>query len=168
MLHSRQAPPYPPNLTPTPSTLRPHCTASDHLEWWLPHPDALTPPDSAVPPELQGRVKAVTLQGWADSTHTTYSTGLLIYHVFCDHSKIPEVDQAPASAMLILSFVSTLVGSLLSKAICNYIYGVRAWHTFYGLPWVLHEEQIATMLKGAAKLAPRPSNRTNASPSPFR
>ena len=47
-----------------------------------------------------------------------------------------------------------LMGSLSSKAICNYIYSIRAWHTLYGLPWVLHEEQIATMLKGAAKLAP--------------
>ena len=65
VLRSRQAPPYPPNLTPTPSTLCPHCTASDRLEQWLPHPDALAPPNSAVPPELQGRVKAVTLQGWA-------------------------------------------------------------------------------------------------------
>ena len=60
----------------------------------------------------------------------------------------------PASAMLISSFVSMLMGSLSSKAICNYIYSIRAWHTLYGLPWVLHEEQIATMLKGAAKLAP--------------
>ena len=47
-----------------------------------------------------------------------------------------------------------LMGSLLSKAIRNYIYGVRAWHTLYGLPWILHKEQIATMLKGAAKLTP--------------
>ena len=83
-----------------------------------------------------------------------YSAGLLVYHVFCDHSKIPKVDRAPASAMLISSFISTLAGSLSSKAIRNYIYGVRAWHTLYGLPWVLHEEQIVTMLKGAAKLAP--------------
>ena len=109
---------------------------------------------NTVPLELQGRVKAVTLQGWADSTHTTYGAGLLVYHVFCNHSKIPKVDRVPASATLILSFVSMLVGSLSSKAIHNYIYSVRAWHTLYGLPWVLHEEQIATMLKGAAKLAP--------------
>ena len=31
---------------------------------------------------------------------------------------------------------------------------MRAWHTTYGLPWVLHEDQIATMLKGATRLAP--------------
>ena len=114
----------------------------------------LPPPNSTVSLELQGRVKAVTLQGWADSTHTMYSTGLLIYHVFCNHSEIPEVDHALTSAMLISSFISMLMGSLLSKAIRNYIYGIRAWHTLHGLPWALHEDQIVTMLKGAAKLTP--------------
>ena len=34
------------------------------------------------------------------------------------------------------------------------MYGVRAWHTLYGLAWTLHENQVATILKGAAKLAP--------------
>jgi len=36
----------------------------------------------------------------------------------------------------------------------GYIYGVHTWHTVNSLPWALHEDQISTMLKGAAKLAP--------------
>ena len=56
--------------------------------------------------------------------------------------------------MLIFTFISTLAGSLLGKVIHNYIYSMRAWHTTYGLPWTLHKEQISTMLKGVAKLAP--------------
>lgn len=77
-----------------------------------------------------------------------------MYHVFCDSREALEKDRTPAKAALVASFVSALAGSLSGKAIHNYIYGVRAWHTLYGLPWVLHEEQIATMLKGVAKLAP--------------
>ena len=99
-------------------------------------------------------MKAVTLQGWADSTRATYGAGLLVYHVFCDNREIPEGEHVPANAALISSFISALAGSLSGKAIHNYIYGVCAWHTLYGLPWVLHEEQISTMLKGATKLAP--------------
>ena len=98
--------------------------------------------------------KAVTLQGWADSTYTTYSTGLLVYYIFCNSRGILEKDHAPANLTLISAFISILAGSLSGKAIHNYIYSVRAWHTTYGLPWTLHEEQINMMLKGAAKLAP--------------
>ena len=79
-------------------------------------------------------------------------TGLLIYHVCCDSREISEKEHAPAKATLISMFISTLTGSLSSKAIHNYIYGVQAWHTLYRLPWVLHEDQVHTMLKGAAKL----------------
>ena len=99
-------------------------------------------------------MKAVTLQGWAESTRATYGAGLLVYHVFCDSREVPEREHAPARAALVASFISALAGSLLGKAIHNYVYSIWAWHTLYGLPWVLHEEQIATMLKGAAKLVP--------------
>jgi integrase len=104
--------------------------------------------------ELQERVRAVTLEGWAESTRATYGAGLLVYHIFCDSRGVPETDRAPAKAVLVSSFISALAGSLSGKAIHNYIYGVQAWHTLYSLPWVLHEDQIATMLKGIAKLAP--------------
>jgi site-specific recombinase XerD len=142
------------NLTPSPSDLRPHCAAKDRLEKWIPHPESLSCLGTPATLELQERVRAVTLQGWAESTRTTYGAGLLVFHVFCDSREVPEKDRAPANAALISAFISTLAGSLSGKAIHNYIYGVRAWHTSYGLPWVLHEDQIATMLKGATKLAP--------------
>jgi hypothetical protein len=146
--------PYPINLTLAPSVLRPHCAAKDRLEKWPPHPDSLPflgPPETL---ELQERVRAVTLEGWAESTRATYGAGLLVYHIFCDSRGVPETDRALAKAALVLSFISALAGSLSGKAIHNYICRVRAWHMLYSLPWVLHEDQIATMLKGVAKLAP--------------
>ena len=116
--------PYPINLRPTPSELRPHCAAKDCLEKWLPHPKSCPFVDSPATLKLQERVKAVTLQGWAESTRTTYGAGLLVYHVFCDSREISEKERAPAKANLISAFISTLAGSLSSKAIHNYIYGV--------------------------------------------
>ena len=142
------------NLTSSPSILCPHCAAKDQLGKWLPHPESLTLLSLPATLELQERVKAVTLQGWAESTHATYGAGLLVFHIFCDSRGILEKDRTPANAALVPSFVSALTGSLSGKAIHNYVYSVRAWHTTYGLPWVLHEDQIATMLKGAARLAP--------------
>ena len=159
--------PYSLNLTPSSSDLRPHCTAKDRLEKWLPHPDTLTTLGFLAASELQERVKAITLQGWAESTRATYGAGLLVFHVFCDNGLVPKMDHAPAKAPLLSSFVSALAGSLLGKTIHNYVYSMQAWHTLYGLPWVLHEEQMNTMLKGAAKLTPPQSNKTNENPSPY-
>ena len=144
--------PYLLNLISSSADLHPHCTAKDWLEKWLPHPDTLTALGFPAASELQERVKVVTLQGWEESTHTTYSMGLLVFHVFCDNGLVPKMDHAPAKAPLISSFVSALTGSLLGKTIHNYVYSVQAWHTLYGLPWVLHEEQMNMVLKGAANI----------------
>ncbi|KAG6329884.1 hypothetical protein ID866_9204 [Astraeus odoratus] len=51
-------------------------------------------------------------------------------------------------------FVSALAGSYVGQTIQGYVYGVHAWHTLNSLPWSLHKDQINTMLKGPAKLAP--------------
>lgn len=122
-------------------------------KWWL-HLDSTPTLGLPTTPELQERVKAVILQGWAESTQATYGAGPLVYHIFYDSREVPEWEQALARAALITSFISALAGLLLGKAIHNYIYSKWAWHTLYGLPWVLHEEQIAMMLKGITKLVP--------------
>ena len=88
--HTEIIPPYPSNLTLALSNLHPHCVAMDHLEKWLPHPDSLSILGPPVTLELQERVKAVTLQGWAESTQAIYSAGLLVYHVFCNSREVPE------------------------------------------------------------------------------
>lgn len=146
---------YPSNLTPLPSELRPLCAAKDRLAQWLPHPDVLSEHATGpIPTDLQERIKAIALLGWADSTKAVYGVGLLVYHVFCDKKTISDKDRAPASSNLISAFISCLAGAYSGSAIHNYFYGVRAWHTLYGLPWAVNENQIGIILKGAAKLAP--------------
>jgi len=147
-------PPYPANLTPCPSEFRPHCSVKDRLAQWVPHPITLQRLGTLVAPNLQDRVKSVVLQGWSKQTRASYSAGLLVYHVFRDSRNIPKQERAPASTNLISMFISVLSGLYSGKMIHGYIYGVRAWHTVNGLPWALHEDQISTMLKGAARLAP--------------
>jgi len=59
-----------------------------------------------------------------NNTHATYATGLLNFMVFCDQKDIPEGDRAPASQILIMSFVSTLATTYLGSAISNYVYRI--------------------------------------------
>ncbi|KIO08849.1 hypothetical protein M404DRAFT_133098, partial [Pisolithus tinctorius Marx 270] len=99
-------------------------------------------------------VREVTLRGWNESTRASYGAGLLVYHVFCNSRDVPEEERAPADTNLVSTFISALAGSYSGKTIQGYIYSVRTWHTLNSLPWILHEDQIAVMLKGAAKIAP--------------
>ncbi|KIN99399.1 hypothetical protein M404DRAFT_155141 [Pisolithus tinctorius Marx 270] len=142
--------PYLTNLTPRPSELHPACPAKDRLEQWQPHPSV------------------VTLRGWNESTRASYGAGLLVYHVFCDSRNIMEEEQVPADTNLISNFISSLARSYLGKTIQGYIYSMHAWHTLNGLPWILHEDQIATMLKGASKITPPSSKQNFASQSQHR
>ncbi|KAG6328696.1 hypothetical protein ID866_10394, partial [Astraeus odoratus] len=128
--------PYPVNLTPKPSALHPLCASKDWLAKWVPHHTI------------------VILQGWAENTRAAYSSGLLVYHIFCDSRDIPEMECTPTKSATISSFISALTGSYSGQTIQGYVYGIHAWNMLNGLPWSLHEDQINTMLKGVAKLAP--------------
>ena len=144
----------PSNLTPKPSDLRPHCSARDRIALWFPHPDSIMTHGPQIPAEARDKVRAVTLHAWADSTKSSYGAGLLVFHVFCDSHNIPERERAPANSALISRFISSLAGYYSGQTIQGYIYGVWAWHTLNSLPWSLHEDHIAAILKGAIKLAP--------------
>lgn len=132
--------PYLTNLTPNPSKQWPQCPAKDRLSQWPPHPNVWTLPVIPVACELQEHVKAVTLQGWAESTWASYGVVLLVYHIFCNHWGILELDRTPASPDLISTFISVLVGAYSEQLINNYIYRVHTWHTVYSLPWKLHKD----------------------------
>lgn len=79
--------------------------------------------------------------------------------VFCNKKSIPEEDRAPASHILLLSFVSTLTGAYSGSTISNYLYGVRAWHILHGVPWQVEKPEMEVMLKAAEKVTPPSSRR---------
>jgi len=77
-----------------------------------------------------------------------------MYHVFCDDHKIPEDQRAPATPILINSFIATLAEGYTGDAISNYVCGVRAWHLLHGLPWLISKKETQTLLETASKTTP--------------
>ncbi|KAL6300608.1 hypothetical protein BKA93DRAFT_819320 [Sparassis latifolia] len=78
---------------------------------------------------------------WAEGTTETYGSGLLLFHVFCDMKKISESQRAPASSVLITSFLATLA----------------AWRLLHGIFWEISDSETQLMLKGASTAAPSSS-----------
>jgi hypothetical protein len=99
-------------------------------------------------------IQDVMCLAWADSTHESYGSGLLVFHVYCDSRSIPELDRAPASSVLISAFITFAAGSYSGKTIANYVYGVRAWHILHGVKWSLDDVQIDNLLKAAENMTP--------------
>ena len=155
--------PYRKNLVPLPSPLRPHCPANQRLRLWRP----LAPRDqhaSQVSDEDLKRIQDVMAHAWELDTHVTYTSGLLNFMVFCYQKNIPEKDRAPASQLLIMSFVSALAAAYSGSAISNYIYGVRAWHLLHSVPWKISKPELEALLKAAEKLTPSSSMRKKRRP----
>jgi hypothetical protein len=118
-------------------------------------------------PEELERVFNVMSNAWAESTRESYSSGLLVYHVFCDvrgYRGIPEELRAPANQVTITSFIASLAGSYSRSAISNYVNGIRAWHVLHGLEWRLSSLETEAALKGAERLAPPSSKRKKRQP----
>ncbi|CAA7270450.1 unnamed protein product [Cyclocybe aegerita] len=120
--------------------------------------DAQGNPTNLTPANL-ARIMDILTGSWERSTLETYSSGLLIYHVYCDDKGIDEEQRALMSLVLAVSFVSMLAGAYSGSTIRNYFYGVCAWHILHGIPWEMNEPEMEALLKGAEKAAPASSKR---------
>ncbi|KAF8797795.1 hypothetical protein BYT27DRAFT_7322997 [Phlegmacium glaucopus] len=159
---------YPKALTPLTSPRRPHVLARDCLRLWL----LLAPqntldlegnPTNLGPADLD-RIQETIAGAWADATRETYSSGLLIFHIYCNKKMIAEEQRAPAIPILITSFISTLSGIYSGSAISNYVFGIRAWHLLHGIPWRMNLAEIKALLKSADKSSPASSKRKKRQP----
>lgn len=167
-LPPRRPAPYTPALTPAPSNLRPHVLAGDRIACWKPvsprsSRDELGQQTNITTSDLS-RILDVMVGGWGEGTLEVYGSGLLVFHVFCDQKQIPEEQRAPASPLLIASFISTIAGAYSGSTIANYLYGVRAWHILHGVRWQMNPAEVETLLKGAEKAAPPLSKRKKRRP----
>ncbi|XP_006454248.1 hypothetical protein AGABI2DRAFT_58700, partial [Agaricus bisporus var. bisporus H97] len=147
--------PYKPDLTPLPSSLRPHVLAKERIIKWLPASGETTT-DRVGDRE---RVRQVLKAGWDESTLNTYGSGLLVFHVFCDAKQIPESDRTPSPPDLLSSFTAALAGTYSATAISNYLAGLRAWHILNRLEWCPNEAEINVLLRAAVKTAPSTAKR---------
>lgn len=133
--------------------IRPHCPAKDRLLKW--RPLLLT---ATLPPnkDLEKRYHLTAL-AWEPSTLTSYASGLLVFHSWCDSKSLAEAERAPVSQDTIAAFITDLAGAYAGDTIANYVQGVRAWHRIYDIPWNINDLHIQTMLKGARKATPEAS-----------
>ena len=95
---------------------------------------------------------------------STYSTSLLIFHIFCDHKEINKEHRAPVHLIVFSSFISTLARTYRGSTIRNYMYGVRAWHIIHGAPWKVNNNEVEALLKAGSKLTPKESKRKEKEP----
>lgn len=95
---------------------------------------------------------------------STYGSGLLVFHVFCDSRNIREEDRAPISHNLLSIFISELAGSYSKTTIVNYISGIRAWHLLHRLKWETDEAEIEILLRACIKTAPASSKKQKHTP----
>jgi len=159
--------PYRKGLTPSSSSLHPHCLAQDRLHCWKPIKE---PAEDGAHPELSDleleRILDMMNFTWAPRTCETYGAGLLVFHVFCDQRipPVPEVLRGPASEQLLLNFLSSCASAYSGTALKNYFYGVQAWHTLHGLPWNMDDTRMSAALTAVARLAPPTSKRAKRKP----
>ena len=103
-------------------------------------------------------------QTFAPNTRNTYGTGLLVFHIFCDHKNIEEEHRAPVNSTVIASFISTLAGTYGGSTIRNYVYGIRAWHIIHGAEWKMIETEVEALLKASIKMSPKEARKKEKEP----
>ncbi|KAL6303491.1 hypothetical protein BKA93DRAFT_818002 [Sparassis latifolia] len=94
----------------------------------------------------------------------SYGAGLLVFHITCDAKHIPEEQRAPASSILMSSFVAMLAGTYSGKTIASYFYSVHIWHILHGLLWLMNKAETNILLKSADVLTPSTSKHTSRQP----
>ena len=157
--------PYQPHLTPTPSSLRPHCLAKDQLRRWIPASKPLQPASGDGPAEAEReRVKDMMVHTWEEDTRVAYGAGLLMWHCFCDKKGVPEESRAPAAQPLLSAFVAHLATAYSGRTIAGYLNGVCAWHILHGLQCALEKKEMDTMLRVADKLTRASSKKKKSQP----
>lgn len=158
-----------PQLLPLkPSALRPHCPANDRIRLWKPKDARHTLDNNGRPTNLAEddleRIREVLQETYAPNTRSTYGTGLLMFHIFCDHKGIEEEHRAPVNPTILSSFISTLAGTYGGNTIRNYVYGIRAWHIIHGAKWKVNDNEVEALFKAGNKMSPKEARRKEKEP----
>jgi hypothetical protein len=101
----------------------------------------------------QRRIQVIKFRGLARTTRKMYSSGLLLYHVFCNSRGVSEALHAPASTNLIEVFLASIIGAYSASAISNYYAAVQAWHFIHNMSWGFAEGNLSQLIKGTADIA---------------
>lgn len=96
-------------------------------------------------------------KGWAPGTLSTYGSGLLLFHVFCNEQGIDKSARCSANPTLLLAFVAACSGYYSGATIANSIHGLWVWHLLHGTKWAPSKGELDTILSEATRLAPASS-----------
>ena len=110
------------------------------------------------------RIARILEEAYAPATRSTYGTGLLIFHIFCDSKGISEEHRAPVNPVVLSGFISALAGVYGGGTMRNYVYGIKAWHTIHGARWEVNDGEVEALLTAGRKLAPSGSRRKEKAP----
>ncbi|KAG1759289.1 hypothetical protein EDD22DRAFT_826635 [Suillus occidentalis] len=158
-------------LSANPSSLRPHCRASERLFQWR---GVNSPPSSTIDNPIIRHIAELANRASLRDT-ASYGAGLRKFHIFCDVFSIPEHDRLPASFELLHSFAlwavtdpdpndpllsaengSAVTFEPVSVGVARkYLAAVRAWHIAQGWPPPLsdsHHDRINWSLRGLENL----------------
>ena len=142
--------------------------ASKRIRLWIPEGSRRSLDDKGHPTNLDKqdleKIRKVIGEAYAPQTRSTYGTGLLVFHLFCDNRDIQEEHRAPVEQTVLASFISMLVGTYGGGTIRNYVYGIRAWHIIHGIKWEVNNDKIETLLRAGHKLSPKESRRNAKKP----
>jgi hypothetical protein len=98
-------------------------------------------------------------EAYAHGTRSTYRTGLLAFHIFCDRKGISEEHRALVDPTVLASFISTLAGTYGGSTIRNYVCGIKAWHTIHGVVWRVNDREVELLLTAGKRMALQESRR---------
>lgn len=136
------------------SSLRPPVPADSRLlSWSSPFAQSqISKDERKLPSELISRSRLITFTGLAPNTKSSYAAGLLRFTQFCDRWDIPESDRMPASASLLIAFISQYAGYYGGSTFNLWLSGIRSWHILNQAPWFGDDDRVKLARSAAARL----------------
>ena len=162
---SRQAPiivnmvqpmdnPDPPALELKPSSLRPNCPSADHIFKWK---GVNVAPSSIINIRIIQQLVDIASRTSLHDT-SSYSVGLIKFHIFCNIFSIPKADRLPASfeplhsialwaatdpSIITISDSSMPFAPVAVPTIKKYLSAIHAWHIAQGWPPPLSDDTLS-------------------------
>ncbi|CAD6937821.1 unnamed protein product, partial [Tilletia controversa] len=135
-----------------PTANRPDQIPGDlHFELWTP---AAQPSSSSRSITQDAQVRQVILSSFAVGTKSSYSTAVAQWHNFCDRHNIEEDRRSPANPELVELWIAEAAGIKSGGYLKDWVCGLKAWHTLNGVPWLIDDDRMRLVKRGAKYTQP--------------
>lgn len=91
-------------------------------------------------------IQSIISTAYANSTKETYSSGLSLFHAYCDQISLFESKCTPLNQNLITDFATFIIGIVCPSTISNYLARLYAWHLIHGVPWQISHNEIQLLI----------------------